>query len=150
MRNTSVNTKVTASLALGACVATLFAATPAKATDDPSITTVYRPSSCTQPFLSGGGYCANTWDYAQNPNTFAYVIYNTIAAADWGFMDPNTPVPAGANFYAGIAIQCTHTGIHSTGWQGPYTQNTTGAQALSCELSDPSDLIDYVVGAANI
>lgn len=138
-------------LSLGAVAAPLLAITPANATGDPSITTVYRPSSCNTPDTSQfWSNCTDVQDYAQNPNTFAFVFYDTTLAYDYGQVVSSSGAwPPGTGYLIGVAIQCAKSGIQSTGWQGPFYSGDN-TKLLGCNVNDPGDAISYVVGAGDI
>ncbi len=57
-------------------------------------------------------------------------------------------LPAGATYHDGVNLTCSQSGLHNTGWLGPYTKAyPTGSQGLFCTFGS-SDKATTGTGAA--
>jgi hypothetical protein len=67
-------------------------------------------------------------------------FYNPFAIANQHETIDSVSIAAGNAYFTGTGIQCTRTGLHATGWLGPFTAQSQGASASWCSFSDSADV----------
>jgi hypothetical protein len=67
-------------------------------------------------------------------------LYNPFAVANQHETIDLASIAFGNAYFTGTGIQCKKTGLHATGWLGPFTAANQGASASWCSFTDSTDL----------